>query len=383
MTVYYTTTWTPYHETICRELANRLGDDFKMVLTRPIDKTRNVGWNLCPPNEQWIIQPPETMDQVKDGIWPELMATVDVAIVGSLFEHKSLFAAVDARVSAGRLTFFMGERPFKAGIRFLDFLRLYNWYLWWRLHRRYNHENVHYLAIGQGVVEDLRFLRASKIHIWKWAYFPAVSEKPTEKAESDCLRICWCGRMIPCKNVDVLIRAVGILPKADRMRCKVTIAGDGETQGRCVTLTRELGIEDSVTFMPLLPHDEMLALMSASDVYIFPSGKEEGWGVAMEEAMDRCCVPIASSVAGATPDLVEDGVSGFIFNPSYVETLAQKISWLLHNPKQRLEMGRRAWMSVQEWSPSKGAERLVGLIDAILHGKSPVKDLPVLGRSLN
>ena len=371
MIVYYTTIWTPYHETVCHELAKRLGDSFRLVLTRPIDRNRKLGWDLCPPNEPWIIHPPESKEQARDGVWVELLSSAVVAVVGSLFESRSLFAAVDARVAAGKLTFFMGERLFKKGIHAKDFLRPYNWYLWWRLHRRYNRSNVHYLAIGQGVVQDLKFLRASKIHIWKWAYFPAVSECPMEKEESDVLRICWCGRMIPCKNVDLLIRAVGMLPAEDRVRCKVMVAGEGEMREPYVVLARGLGLEEVVAFRPLLPHAEMLDLMAGSDVYVFPSGGEEGWGVALEEAMDKCCAPIACGEAGSARDLIEDGVSGFIFNNGDAETLSKRIAWLLHNPSKRQEMGRNAWRSVQDWSPKTGAERLVSLIDASVRETYP------------
>ena len=241
-----------------------------------------------------------------------MILSADVAIIGGLFESSALFAAVDRRVGSGKLTFFMGERPFKKGIHVKDFFRPYNWCVWWRLHRRYDRKNVHFLAIGKGIQEDLRFLRVSKAHIWKWAYFPAVSKSPAVKTDSGKLKICWCGRMIPCKNVDVMIRAIGLLSDEDRKRCAVTIAGEGETKESCVSLASELGLMDTIDFRPVLPHDDVLYLMSESDVYVFPSDKEEGWGVALEEAMDRCCVPVACEEAGASV-LIEDGVSGFLF----------------------------------------------------------------------
>ena len=225
----------------------------------------------------------------------------------------------------------------------------------------------YYLAIGKGVYEDLRFLRVSKAHIWKWAYFPAVSKSPAVKTDSGKLKICWCGRMIPCKNVDVMIRAIGLLPDEDRKRCTVTIAGEGETKESCVSLASELGLMDTIDFRPVLPHDDVLYLMSESDVYVFPSNGEEGWGVALEEAMDRCCVPVACEEAGASV-LIEDGVSGFLFKNNDSMTLSARLAWLLRHPAQRNEMGGKAWETVQRWSPETGAGRIIEMINCFSNG---------------
>ena len=368
MIAYYTTIWTPYHETICRELNDLLGGSFRLVLTQPVGNECNLGWSLRPPDYGWIVRPPSPKEPMDGGIWVEMILSAEILFVGALYGSRALFAAVDKRVRSGKLTFFMGERPFKEGVRAKDFLRPYNWYVWWRLHRRYNRKNAHFLSIGRGVCEALRFLRVSKASIWKWAYFPAVSKICTEKTVSAKLRICWCGRMIPCKNVQVLIRAVGLLTEADRDRCAVVIAGEGETKAACVSLANELGLNDAIIFRPVLSHEEVLDLMSLSDVYVFPSNGEEGWGVALEEAMDRGCVPIACEEAGAAHDLIEDGASGFLFKNGDAETLSAKLAWLLHHPAERKEMGNKAWESVQEWSPKTGAERVVEMVSRIAVG---------------
>lgn len=359
MLVYYTTIWTPYHETICRELANRLGDEFKLVLTEPIDASRNFGWDLRAPKESWIIPPPDSYDQLNEGIWPRLILSADIAVLGALCGHRALFRAVDKRVSSEKLTFFMGERPFKQGLKFLDFLCPYNWYVWWRLHRRYNRRNVHFLAIGHGVRDDLTFLRVHNATIHPWAYFPAVSSKPPEKTDSKFLRICWCGRMIACKHVEVLLQAVASLPSDVMCQCRVTIAGEGEMRTRWMSLAAELHLGAVVSFLPVIQHDKALFLMETSDVYVFPSDGEEGWGVAVEEAMDKGCVPIACREAGAPRALIEDGVSGFFFPVGDARCLAEKIIWLLNEPVARRKMGAAAWRCVQRRSPQAGVKQLL------------------------
>lgn len=389
MIAYVTNIWTHYQDAICRELAKRIGEDrFRLVLTRPKDQRitsgdmhDKMGWELQPPDEPWIMRPPETEAEIPSGIWPELIRTAEVAIVGALHGNRSLFRAVDERVASGRLTFFMGERPFKNGIHIKDWLRPYNWYLWWRLHRRYNRTNVHFLAIGQGVMEDLRFLRTGKMRKWRWAYFPPVSEKPVAKKESDRLRICWCGRMIACKKVEYLIRAISLLPHKVRDKCEVTIVGEGEMRSEWIDLANRLNLNDVIVFKPLMSLGEVHSLMEKSDIYVFPSNGEEGWGVALEEAMDRCCVPIANVKAGATV-LVEDGINGFSFKDGDVAWIADRIVWLSEHREEMRTMGVAAWRSVQCWSPRVGVERLFKLIDACMRGSCPNKVLQGLCANL-
>lgn len=361
MIAYYTTTWTPYHETICRELASRLGGDFKLVLTRPIDSSRNLGWDLRPPVESWIICPPDSHDQVDSGVWPRLIKKAEIVVLGALYEHRALFRAVDERVLSGKLTFFMAERPFKRGLKFHDFLRPYNWYVWWRLHRRYNHRNVHFLAIGNGVREDLGFLRVRKATIHSWAYFPAVSPGPTIKPRSPYLRICWCGRMIACKHVEVLLQAVARLPSEVLSRCRVTIAGDGVMRDQWIALAKELHLENAVSFLPMLSHGKVLSLMADSDVYVFPSDGEEGWGVALGEAMDKCCVPVACASAGASQTLIANGENGFCFDVGDIDKVAECLVYLDCHREDLERLGVCAWASVQQWSAERGADKLVKL----------------------
>lgn len=362
MIVYYTTIWTPYHESICRALAARLGNAFRLVLTRPIDDTRNLGWSLSPPHEPWIVQPPREFDDVEGGPWASLLESADVAIVGSLLERRSLFAALDRRIRSNRPTYFMSERLFKKKLSWIEYLKPYNWYLWLRLHNRYDNDNVHILAIGQGVEEDFGFLKVRKPSIHRWAYFPRLSDSPVMKKRGVRLRIAWCGRMIACKHVDHLIRAVAILSEQEKNRIFVTIAGEGPERAYCEELVKQLNLSSIISINSILPHDEMIGLLEQTDVYVFPSDREEGWGVALEEAMDCCCVPIASRQAGSAPFLIEDCFSGFTYEFGDINRIASCISLLLRDADLLDLMGGRARSAVQRLNVETGVEKLINIL---------------------
>lgn len=346
-----------------------------MLLVRPMvdrehadEMHREMGWAIRPPQEKWIVQPPETDEDLENGVWPDLMLNADVAMVGALHNCKKLYRALSTRIRDGKLTFIGNERFFKKKRTWRDYCNLKNWARWARISYRYNHKNVHYFPAAYHAPEDMRFLHAGKGRIWSWAYFPDVSEAPIEKTKSDYLRICWCGRMIPCKHVDYIIRALGMLRDDVRGVCRVTIVGDGESKAEVIALAKELKVDDLITFKPLMKKDEVISLMSENDIYIFPSNHEEGWGVALEEAMDRCCVPIANEAAGVTLKVVKDGVNGFVFDDGDIQRIAGKIAWLHDHPDERKEMGLKSWRTMQEWSPRVGAERVAILLEAIKTG---------------
>ena len=136
------------------------------------------------------------------------------------------------------------------------------------------------------------------------------------------------------------------------------------------------GIEPFVAFEPMKPHAELMAWMRQLDIYLFTSNRKEGWGAALIEAMDSGCAVVANKEAGATLEVVEEGVSGFTFEDLDVAELSAKLKALIEDPDLRTRMGRRAWESVKAVSAENGAAHLVQLIRSLLGvpGAQPPKE---------
>lgn len=373
---YFTNIWAHYQGNIGRELAKTLGaENFRLVFVRPIDDWSKsntlhgkMGWAIRPPEERWIVQPPESLEELSNGVWVDLMRDADIVFVGALHNSSSLLKAYKERVASGKLTFIGNERMFKAKILMKDFFNPKRWASWIFSSILFNHKNVHYFSTAYYGPQDMKHLHACKGRMWSWAYFPDVSPAPIEKTESSKLRICWAGRMLNCKKVEYIVEALALLPDKIRNICEVTIVGDGEAHDRIIARADELKLNDIITFKPLMTKEEVIDLMTVSDVYIFSSNREEGWGVVVQEAMDRSCVPIANEQAGVTRKIIDDGVDGFIFNDGDVNCIAKKIEWLATHPEERKAMGLRGWQKMQQWSPRVGAERLALLIECIEKG---------------
>ena len=90
----------------------------------------------------------------------------------------------------------------------------------------------------------------------------------------------------------------------------------------------DYGLEDEVVFLG--EHDDPVALLSVSDLFLLPS-IQESFGLAALEAM-ACGVPVVASKVGGLPEIIEDGVTGFVCLPDDVEGMAERGVRLLTDP---------------------------------------------------
>jgi L-malate glycosyltransferase len=76
--------------------------------------------------------------------------------------------------------------------------------------------------------------------------------------------------------------------------------------------------------------DDAVALLSISDLFLLPS-IQESFGLAALEAM-ACGVPVVASRVGGLPEIIEDGVTGFVCAPDDVDGMAARGVTLLTDP---------------------------------------------------
>ncbi|HYF50345.1 MAG TPA: glycosyltransferase family 4 protein, partial [Planctomycetota bacterium] len=107
------------------------------------------------------------------------------------------------------------------------------------------------------------------------------------------------------------------------------------------------------------PRAETLELIASSRALVFPSEWQEPFGLSIIEAMALSKPVIASRVAGPK-DIVEDGVTGFLFQPGDVDELADCMKRLQDNPDLAVELGRAGRARYEkEYSPDAGYARML------------------------
>ncbi len=120
------------------------------------------------------------------------------------------------------------------------------------------------------------------------------------------------------KRIDDVIRTFNNIRKI--IPAKLLLVGDGPERVTAENLCRELNICEDARFLGKLEAVE--EVLSVADLFLMPSEKES-FGLAALEAM-ACEVPVISSNAGGLPELMIDGVTGFMCPVGDVECLTQK-----------------------------------------------------------
>jgi glycosyltransferase involved in cell wall biosynthesis len=84
----------------------------------------------------------------------------------------------------------------------------------------------------------------------------------------------------------------------------------------------------------------LIELFRDADLFVLPT-RAECYGLVIPEAM-ACGLPVISSPIGAIPELVHDGITGYLVRPRSTVALRDAIQALVHNPDLRMEMGAAA-----------------------------------------
>lgn len=179
-------------------------------------------------------------------------------------------------------------------------------------------------------------------------------------------RILFVGRVTGEKQIDVLLRAVTLLPA--ELDAKVEIVGGGDQKRNLEHLAVELGIADRVTFTGYVTDEELRDAYHRASVLAMPSIAELQSIVTMEAMASA--LPIVAANAMALPHLVHDGENGYLFEPSNPEDLATKLRAVLEaTPEQyrRLKEGSIRFIAAHD------IQRTLTTFESLYRG-NPVTD---------
>ena len=105
-----------------------------------------------------------------------------------------------------------------------------------------------------------------------------------------------------------------------------------------------LGLDDDVVWVGLTDHVDRY--LEQADIYCQPS-RTEAIGLSIMESMQHS-LPVVASNVGGIPELVHDGVNGFLVDPDAPDMLAQKLKGLLTDPTLRRSMGQSSSLILEE-----------------------------------
>lgn len=159
--------------------------------------------------------------------------------------------------------------------------------------------------------------------------------------------------------VEIFARIVEEVP------ARLVLVGDGPDRPRVLARVEELGLSDRVLYLG--KHDSVEELVSCADLFLIPSASES-FGLAALEAM-ACGAPVVGSVVGGLPDVVEHGVSGYLFEIGSVDEMAEAGVRILSDPDLQAELGaagRR--IAVERYDADVVVPRYEALYRRVLEG---------------
>jgi len=160
------------------------------------------------------------------------------------------------------------------------------------------------------------------------------------------------GRIDKDKNIDLAIKAFSLASKKNKMQFLVVGVGPKESEYK--SLARRLNVSKYVIFTGKVSDRELRDLHNLADVYV-ASGEAELQGIAIMEAM-ACGLPVLGLNMVAIPELVKNGVNGYLFEKN-AKYLAEKMLVILGNKKKLNLMGRNSMRMIRRHDFDETIER--------------------------
>lgn len=213
------------------------------------------------------------------------------------------------------------------------------------------------LCPSQPMVDEARALGIRRVGLWPKAVDPAryhptkfssaMRRRLTGGHPGDRLLL-YVGRLSAEKNL------MALRPLMDRLPgTRLAFVGSGPQEAE---LKRAFAGTETV-FTGYMGGEELASAFASADVFAFPSLTDTLGNVAFEAMASG--IPVVGADAGGIPDIVQDGINGFLVDPSETEIFAEKIDSILSRPDLRGALTAGALASARDQSWRKATMKVV------------------------
>ena len=175
----------------------------------------------------------------------------------------------------------------------------------------------------------------------------------------------YIGRFSPEKNLLFLLKSFRRISRSEKVRSwGLILVGDGPQKKEIENFIRDNNIEN--VFLPgFKQKEEIPKYLAVSDVFILPS-VSESWGLVVNEAMAAGLPVLVSRKCGCYPDLIEEGVNGFSFDPYNVNELSKLMKEISQGRFDLSSMGKESLKKVKRYTPEKAVEVILDTINFVI-----------------
>ena len=361
MNVVMLSSYYNHHQETLSQALSAVCDSYHFVETKEISEERkNLGWGLDKKPDYVVSYDysKENPDKIQ-----ELINGADVVIFGSAPEKL-----IKSRIKNRKVIFRYYERPLKKGSSIIKFIpRLATWRI-----KTIDRKNIYMLCASAYTCADYAKFGLFKNKCYKWGYFPEVvkykdiDELIGQKKKNSIL---WVARMIDWKHPEIAVEIAKRL-KADGYDFVLNMIGNGVLEEDIKELISNEGLSDCVRMLGSMKPEEVREHMETSEIFLFTSDRNEGWGAVLNESMNSACAVVASHAIGSVPFMIKDTENGLIYKDGDVDDLCRKTKWLLDHPEERRNISSKAYGTlINEWNAENAARKFVVLAEKILNGE--------------
>ncbi len=165
----------------------------------------------------------------------------------------------------------------------------------------------------------------------------------------------YVGRLSAEKEVDRIKSVLEAIPNA-----RLALVGDGPYRQEL----ENLYADTPTHFVGYLTGKDLASAFASADAFIFPS-RTETLGLVLLEAMAAGC-PVVAARSGGIPDIVEDGVNGYLFDPQDEDGAIAATQKLFSKESERVLLRRNARMEAEKWGWSAATQQLQTFYQEVL-----------------
>lgn len=210
----------------------------------------------------------------------------------------------------------------------------------YKLLYKYFFKNTSVICLSERLVFDIKDVFDGTVYIVNNGI--QVVNYPAQKNKNEIPVILYLSNFIETKGILVLLEAAHLL-KSQNIKFKLNLVGAprGDIMKKMNHLIEKYDLQDQIISMGPKYDNEKKEAFQNADIFVFPTYYPlETWGLVNIEAM-QASLPVISTNEGAIPDIIDDGITGFIVNKQDAFDLAEKIAILLKDEKLRIEMGEK------------------------------------------
>ncbi|UTW44879.1 glycosyltransferase [bacterium SCSIO 12696] len=252
-----------------------------------------------------------------------------------------------------------------------EWMNFFRWLHRWMPYYRSTYKKASaVLAAYEHTISDLPCADAEKIIDFSEGGIHKSDYPVRRFVENETKKVLFVGRLVPFKQPEVLIQAFA---ESDLLqKHQLIIVGDGPDAERLKSLVKGLNMEHCIKLTGRIPHQEVVSLMYESDIFAFPSIREQGGGVLTMASM--ASMPSVVVEYGGPSFRVPDSCGIRVpmgEQENLVEGFIKSLEYLILNPDEIKRRGIKAREFAEghyRWSYK--AEKTAEIYDWVLGNRS-------------